>query len=222
MYMKEYYLNEKFFINSDYIYKKIYDQIYLVENFITEEEQKTLLEFLYSLNENKWQELYLNNLKNNALKKFGTDDIFLLEKENKISINMEWYDKSVSIGEKYSNMSNSFLNRIFTFFNEKDFNIKYFETVQRHKPKDFMSKHVDSEHDSNLIFAGVLYINDDYFGGELYFEKFDITLKPKARSLVLFSTGKDYIHEIKTVLDGPTRYAMPCFIWKNNSEIKVV
>ena len=25
MYMKEYYLNEKFFINSDYIYKKIYD-----------------------------------------------------------------------------------------------------------------------------------------------------------------------------------------------------
>ena len=71
-------------------------------------------------------------------------------------------------------------------------------------------------YNENLIFAGVTYLNDDYNGGELYFRKLNITLKPPAGSLVLFSTTGEFIHGIKQVFEGPTRYAIPCFLWKEN------
>jgi len=59
-------------------------------------------------------------------------------------------------------------------------------------------------------FASVIYLNDDYQGGEIYFTAQDLMLKPKAGTLVAFTGGWWHEHAVMRVLQG-TRYSMPGF-----------
>lgn len=69
-----------------------------------------------------------------------------------------------------------------------------------------MGPHVDAYDPngtgSNLKYTLVTYLNDDYEGGEIYFPNQDITIKPKAGSLVMFPSGEPYMHEAKPVKSG--------------------
>ncbi len=56
----------------------------------------------------------------------------------------------------------------------------------------------------------LLYINDDYEGGELNFRDHPIKLKPKARQLVTFPGGINNVHEV-TVVEGSTRHTIGAF-----------
>lgn len=60
--------------------------------------------------------------------------------------------------------------------------------------------------------ASLVYINDDYEGGEIYFPNQNLQFKPKARSLVFFPGDIHYLHGVTRVVSG-TRYTMPNF-WK--------
>jgi hypothetical protein len=56
----------------------------------------------------------------------------------------------------------------------------------------------------------LIYLNDDYDGGEISFVTHDITIKPKIGDLLIFPGNMHYAHEVKEVLSG-TRYTLP--IW---------
>ena len=56
----------------------------------------------------------------------------------------------------------------------------------------------------------LLYVNDDYEGGELNFRDHTIKLKPKARQLVTFPGGINNVHEV-TVVKGATRHTIGAF-----------
>lgn len=56
----------------------------------------------------------------------------------------------------------------------------------------------------------LIYLNDDYEGGELSFPTHSITIKPKVGDLIIFPGNMHYAHEVKEVLSG-TRYTLP--IW---------
>lgn len=56
----------------------------------------------------------------------------------------------------------------------------------------------------------LLYINDNYEGGELNFRDHPIKLKPKARQLVTFPGGINNVHEV-TVVEGTTRHTIGAF-----------
>ena len=56
----------------------------------------------------------------------------------------------------------------------------------------------------------LLYINDDYEGGELNFRDHSIKIKPKARQLVTFPGGINNVHEV-TVVKGTTRHTIGAF-----------
>lgn len=58
--------------------------------------------------------------------------------------------------------------------------------------------------------VSLLYINDDYTGGELRFRDHDIALKPRARQLVTFPGGIKNVHEV-TVVEGATRHTIGAF-----------
>jgi len=58
--------------------------------------------------------------------------------------------------------------------------------------------------------AALIYLNDDYEGGELKFETHDLSIKPKKADLVFFPGNMHYAHEVTEVLSG-TRYTVP--IW---------
>lgn len=59
-------------------------------------------------------------------------------------------------------------------------------------------------------FSSIVYLNDDYDGGELYFTALDRTLKPKAGMLVAFTGGFHHEHGVLKVR-GKDRYTMPGF-----------
>lgn len=57
-------------------------------------------------------------------------------------------------------------------------------------------------------YASVLYLNDDYEGGEIYFDRVGLRLKPQAGMLVGFKGGLEHFHGVDKVTRG-TRFTMP-------------
>ena len=53
----------------------------------------------------------------------------------------------------------------------------------------------------------VAYINEDYEGGELYFPRFDLTIKPKAGDVVIFPSTYIYEHASNDMVSG-TKYSI--------------
>jgi len=85
---------------------------------------------------------------------------------------------------------------------------KYFEGQS-------MGSHVDSYgDDTKQVLSIVLYLNDDYTGGELYFKNQDIKIKPEAGSLIAFPSTDPYFHESLAVTSG-IKYISPGFWIKN-------
>lgn len=51
-------------------------------------------------------------------------------------------------------------------------------------------------------FSSLMYLNDDYDGGETYFPGHGIRLKPEAGTLILFGAGPEYVHGVTRVTRG--------------------
>ena len=83
--------------------------------------------------------------------------------------------------------------------------------INRYSEGGFMSKHYDSIHHSHGQHYGyphatvLLYLNDDYEGGS--FTVAAKTLKPKARSAVVFPSNFMFPHEAEVVTKG-TRWSI--------------
>lgn len=61
---------------------------------------------------------------------------------------------------------------------------------------------------SSRILSVLLYLNDDYDGGEIEFRHSGIKFKPEAGSVLFFPSNFLYVHEVYPVTKGP-RYALP-------------
>jgi hypothetical protein len=76
-----------------------------------------------------------------------------------------------------------------------------------------MGPHFDGQDgDSTLAFSLVAYVNDDYEGGEIHFPNQNITIKPKAGSLIMFPSQQPYVHEVMPITSG-TRYMSPAHVY---------
>jgi predicted 2-oxoglutarate/Fe(II)-dependent dioxygenase YbiX len=77
--------------------------------------------------------------------------------------------------------------------------------------------HMDTKYSKWITYASVIYFNDEYDGGELSFPNLNVSIKPKARELIIFSqTEDDYYHEIKRIKDG-IRYSSATW-WGSEEE----
>jgi hypothetical protein len=88
---------------------------------------------------------------------------------------------------------------------------KYFEG-------QYMGPHVDwNEFNSDITYTIVVYLNDDYEGGELYFvdPSIDIKIKPQAGSIVMFPSTMPYLHQSCEITKG--RKMLITHHWKNDS-----
>jgi predicted 2-oxoglutarate/Fe(II)-dependent dioxygenase YbiX len=82
----------------------------------------------------------------------------------------------------------------------------------RYGPGQRYSEHADSMPGSRAVYgqrllSAVLYLNDDYEGGELHFPRQGLTYNPKAGSLVLFPSNYCYPHASLPVRHG-AKYAV--------------
>jgi hypothetical protein len=61
------------------------------------------------------------------------------------------------------------------------------------------------------LYAGILYLNDDYDGGELYFTALDVVVKPRRGMFVGFTGGFRHEHAVTRVDSGAMRLTMSSF-----------
>lgn len=75
----------------------------------------------------------------------------------------------------------------------------------------YMGAHVDSyDADITPSISMVIYLNDDYEGGEICFKDQGVEIKPSAGSIVVFPSIEPYYHESKPILSG-MKYMCPVF-----------
>ena len=81
----------------------------------------------------------------------------------------------------------------------------------RWKKGEKMLLHADQTGPDTMDFSSLIYLNDNYKGGELFFE--NETFKMNALSSIIFTSGNENKHGIKTVLKGK-RYTIPSWYKK--------
>lgn len=69
-------------------------------------------------------------------------------------------------------------------------------------------------------YSGVLYLNDDFLGGETFFpDHGPLFIKPKKGKLAIYPAGLEYNHGVTTVV-GNKRYTMPIWFTDNRQYIE--
>lgn len=71
-------------------------------------------------------------------------------------------------------------------------------------------KHIDNGMMFNRTVSLVYYANNDYVGGDIYFDQFDLKISPQKNQLLLFPSNYIYSHAISEVSSG-IRYAIVSF-----------
>jgi hypothetical protein len=179
--------------------KKVEDNIWVLPNFISEEERKVYLDYVDSLSEEEWW------------------------KQNRDW----WVGKYVSIEKsaELKELSQTLFDRVSEYLSD-DLYIGAFGSIHRliegqgmfihtdnpTEVRDLLNEHGEKigenqGHNNYCILAMVVYLND-FNGGELFFPRLNnFEYKATPGDLVLFpGTGEEYDHGVRTLLPGPNRY----------------
>lgn len=143
--------------------------------------------------------------------------------KNILSSNLKKSTGSVAIDKKTLYIANSFLMAFemcsdrYLAGNNLDKNRYNLELnqvpIKKWNQGQSMGPHFDGQDgDSTLAFSLVAYVNDDYEGGEIHFPNQNITIKPKAGSLIMFPSQQPYVHEVMPITSG-TRYMSPAHVY---------
>lgn len=59
-------------------------------------------------------------------------------------------------------------------------------------------------------YGSIMYLNDNYEGGEIFFPKYHMKLKPKPGTLIFFPSNRNYTHGVNEIISG-VRYTSAHF-----------
>jgi hypothetical protein len=204
---------KKEFDEAGYKTEVFYEQVLFIENFINPEELETILKIIKTTPNEDWSIEYTKNLARFCMEKFGRDDVENLVAEGKFEITQGWEDKNLNITtEQISITLQGRLGKLLELA-EPSLELAGFGTLQRMQPGVELKFHTDQHTDPSIRYAAILYINDDYKDGTLFFknkEKSD--LRPKPGTLLIFPGNEEYEHGVRTVGEGPIRYVTVGFM----------
>jgi hypothetical protein len=165
--------------------------------------------------EEDWFIAYKNSLAEFCLRKFGSDDVEKLVAEGKYEITKGWDDKVFNILQ-YP-ISHLLFERIQKLVSEADDSLELggMGIIQRMQTGVELRSHTDQHTDPSIKYATILYINDDYNQGELFFKNLNLKLRPKPGEMLFFPGDAKHEHGVEPVADGPIRYVLVGFIKVN-------
>lgn len=167
--------------------------------------------------------------------KTSGDDFYIFGKQKKENIDCKkelasYYNESMSVlsyvKEAITNASNDYKNQ-----NKiNDIGLLAPISFSKYDIGAEMGLHTDSDprgedgyKENNSIYmptiSVLLYLNDNYQGGELYFKEFNLTVKPLAGSIVIFPSLPPYYHASLPLISG-VKYISPGFWNIKNPYIK--
>ena len=165
------------------------EEVYEIIDFLEEQEKTELLNFIQRNTESDWDKVKNENWKGKMLEA----DAYVIKTMKSIFL---------KIKNIFSNYDR--INEVYS--------------VQRFKPNMTMDKHKDADYSKNLKFGLVLYINDEYEGGEIFYPTLNLKIKPKSGALVIHPGDLD--HEVLEVKNS-NRYMITTFVYGANSTIEL-
>ena len=147
------------------------------------------------------------------MEKFGRSDGDNLVAEGKFEITLGWDDKNLNIS--HEEISATLQQRLGDLLRIADSRLELagFGTLQRMQEGVELKSHTDQHTDPSIRYAAILYINDDYKDGTLFFKnKENSDLRPKPGTLLIFPGNEEYEHGVRFVVKGPIRYVTVGFI----------
>ena len=168
--------------------------ISIVENYLSIDEFEKYLN--YSKETQKWgSRLPNDNWSGRVIYQNGVDNFnYLKNVEKKIKSDFEINDK---IYPDYLGL------------------VKWENSDMQHPHADGQNENGDHPYHWRN-FGCVLYLNDDYEGGEIYFPNQNMEIKPKPNTLVFFPGTLEYLHGVKPITNG-VRYTLTSF-WTFNKQ----
>ena len=204
---------KKEFEDAEYDIEVLHDQVLCIKNFLEAEELEELLGIINKTPNEDWFIEYTQNLARFCLDKFGRDDVENLVAEGKFEITQGWEDKNLNIIKE--DISRKLHKRLSDLIDLSDPSLELagFGTLQRMQTGVELKSHTDQHTDPSIRYAAILYINDDYAGGTLFFNNIDNSdIKPKPGTLLIFPGNEEYEHGVRHVEEGPIRYVTVGFI----------
>lgn len=204
---------KKEFDDAGYDTEVFHDQILFVKDFLQPEELETILEIIETTPNEDWSIEYTKNLARFCMEKFGRDDVDNLVAEGKFEITQGWEDKNLNITTKEISMTlQGRLGKLLELA-DPSLELAGFGTLQRMQPGVELKSHTDQHTDPSIRYAAILYINDDYKDGTLFFKnKENSDFRPKPGTLLIFPGNEEYEHGVRFVGEGPIRYVTVGFM----------
>lgn len=224
--------------------QKLHEEIYLYEDVISD--PKKLIALIEELDEDEsvqdvipeWGFWFSNSQDGHSFgskKDFNPDKLSELESPRKA-------DVEYVVGE----IQNGVKNIAESYYKDRGFEgqpkISPFVGIMKYRPGCEMGAHFDAQAgDRSLKYSIVMYLNDDYEGGEISFivrpydlrnpknmglqpipdaddprnkELADFTLKPKAGSALIFPSTHPFKHQVHIVKSGD-KYIFPGFVFQD-------
>jgi hypothetical protein len=165
--------------------KKLHEDVYEINNFLSEEEFLKVLELIDSTPEDSWY-------------------------PEEVDSSDFWYGKNLHIHDQsILDVVNSKMESMLESYHYYPSRT----VLQRYKKGDFINQHTDQWLPDLPYYIGYgfcLYYNDDYLGGELEYPELGITVKPKPNSLYIH--GGNVLHGSRPVLNDKIRYFSTVFV----------
>jgi hypothetical protein len=192
--------------------QEVTNDIALVKDFVSKDELDQIFNIIDSTPNEKWFIEYHSNLKRFCFQKFGRDDVDNLVAEGKFEITQNWQDKNLNIaGYPFQKILFDRLNDLVQSVDDT-IELSGFATIQRMQEGVELKAHTDQDTDPSIRYAAILYLNDDYVDGELFFPINGLEFKPEPGTMLIFPGNADYNHGVKHVGAGPIRYVLVGFI----------
>lgn len=186
--------------------KQIDSRIYFIDNFISENVFNKITEFI--LNNKNFANPDSKHDRNNKRKRIFADfqelNFFWDEFNLKLSKLFDYkkykllMGKNIIVWEK-ENIFDSSDNKYAMDLHSDDLGFKNF--WQQFK----------DEKNTIIPFSGTYYLNDNFLGGELYFDKKNILIKPKKNMLIVHPGEELYSHGIKKIHEND-RFSISFFL----------
>jgi len=137
--------------------------------------------------------------------KIKVNDDQSLMANNELTLKDYWTEADKELAEIYSDAYEPQIGPVNDYramFNLAPLNYwESFNFVKYGKDQHFQI-HSDHGYSYICVLSSVGYLNDDYEGGELFFDKFNLKIKPRAGDLYLFPSSFLFSHAAMPVQDG--------------------
>ncbi|CAB5218195.1 Oxoglutarate/iron-dependent dioxygenase [uncultured Caudovirales phage] len=162
-----------------------YKKINIINNFLTEDDIKYFIKEIDNLEESKQMEYRPNG----RVRSWHTSIDSMDDIKDKYAL------KSIeAISKAYGLNYEIYLSDFAYFISLKD---------------SYMHKHIDAGDEySHFKYSAVIYLNEDFDGGELIFPNIGYTYEPKAGDIVFFPSDDDDYEHMVNLLKSGKRYVI--------------